>query len=1362
MKITPLDLVSKVISLWIVLFSIGYVPLAFGQVSRTTTDTVKSKIVGPLDFKGTVEELGKSIKGAIVTVYSDTDGSGANLTEIKKIVTPGSGEFAMKLEINKFYVVRVEKAGYTMKGIDVDTDVRLARPEHTKVPAFEFKVDMVKDVDGLAFKKSVANVFYQIKRNTFDYELDYSKEELEEEERLLREQEEKRKLAELAAQKKFELEEAAKLLREQDDASMEEKIKAAITVGNENRIKTLETLTEIFPLNDTLRDRKAEAIYTELQKERKKDGKTNAEINYKSLFAAAMAVELSTNEQAAKDQEQKLNVLRDVQLDAARKKEAAMAVQQQALELEMREKIAAANVKDEERRRAEEKEKTDKIYFAIFNSNGVKSVAVANITKTYAKGDPYAEQKAEAIYAEYEKARLSGTTLAKIDFSQLFNAAEIAEQQAIKEDIAKSDSKENAKTDAYLKKEAELKASQEKQKADAIIQALSTSPKDEASQLAVFIESFPKSDAFRTQKAEAMFEEYKVQQQTIKKTGKLNTPLDFGAMFAAAETAEIQAKQELKEQTFKQKTIEQEKLEKQREEVRVEKIKLGEQAAKDARQIHVAKMNEAKNQKERDLANAIEVGNGDRAKTIQEITNTFSKGTEKPTLKAEAMYDAYLEESKRIRNSGQSGAKIDFSVLFQAAEQAELIALQREFEQKQAVEQEKLVAYEDSRLEKTKEVAQEKAKQATTELAIAEKQYESTAEKIEQERIARIKAEQESRQAYDKQLAMEQAKREALEKDKQEQELAKLEEERRSRLSAADSEKERIAALKLAEQRKIEAAAKAQADKELAQAEKERSLALIAQQKAEEGERKEKARREAADLAAQLEAEKVRKASEFAASQAAAKAESDRVKEEQRLKAEAERTRIAAEQAAAKEAAERSKEESRLLVEAEKARIAAEQAAASLALEQAKEEQRKKDEAEKIRVANEQAKAKAETDRIREEERLKIEAERVQLAQQQAVMKAEAEAKRLSELAAAEEVRKKEEEAKRIATAEKQKRDEDIARLLGLAKLSATKNDHSSAVQSYDQVLALEPNNKEAQAGLRTSKEQLVEIAKAQEAQRILDAKYDDLISKGEKELSSGNVSDARKSLAAAAELNPNDRKAQDLLSVVKTKEIEIAAAEEEKRQLERRYVLLMQEGSQAMGANNIAVAKLRYTEASVLKPEETEPKRRLDQIADAEKQLAIVAEEKRQKEEEAQRKFQEQQRADAERKSAAEKARNEAIIQADAAKQDTKKVNESAEIERAKRFDQIKENIEKLNMNAEDQRKAFLSELSKLYPQGVTEEVVNGKNYTILRNVINESGIVTVYEKRTWDWGGVFWFKNSDIAITESLYKLELSKYGK
>jgi ribosomal protein S18 len=102
------------------------------------------------------------------------------------------------------------------------------------------------------------------------------------------------------------------------------------------------------------------------------------------------------------------------------------------------------------------------------------------------------------------------------------------------------------------------------------------------------------------------------------------------------------------------------------------------------------------------------------------------------------------------------------------------------------------------------------------------------------------------------------------------------------------------------------------------------------------------------------------------------------------------------------------------------------------------------------------------------------------------------------------------------------------------------------------------------------------------------------------------------------------------------------------------------------------------------------------------------------------------------------------------------------SEKQRIEEFDRIKANVEKMNLNAEEQRKAFLSELSKIYPRGVTEEVVEAKNYRILRHVINQDGIVTVYEQRTWDWGGVFWFKNGDVNITESLYKLELSKIGK
>lgn len=1325
-------------------------PLAM-TITELDKDSVKSNIVGPLEFKGIVKELGKTIKGAIVSVYEDADGSGMSLTEIKKIVTPGNGEFAMKLEINKQYVVRIEKAGYTMKGIDIDTDVRMARPDYTKVPLFAFEVDMVKDIDGLAFKKSVANVFYQIKKNTFDYELDYSKEEMEEEERMLLEQEEKRKLAEITAQKKFEIEEAAKLLRDSDDATIEQKIKAAITIGKDDKKKTIEVLTDIFPLNDTLRAKKAEVIYNELQKERKKDGNSLADINFKNLFASAVAFEQSVAASAQTNQAKKSDELRAVKLDAERKKEAAMAVQQQSLELEMREKIAAANLKEEDRKRLQEKEKTDKLYYAIFNSNGDKKTAVAGIIKTFAKGDSYAEQKAEAIYLEYENTRLKGTTLAQMDFPKLFAAADIAEQLAIKEEIGKADAKDRVQAEVFLKKEQEIKIADEKQKADVILQGLKTAPKDEAAQIAIFTESFPKSDPFREQKALAMFEEYQAQQQVMKKTGNLNSQLDFGAMFAAADVAEQEAKVVAKEKLYDQKTLEQEKLEKQRDVVRQEKQKLGQQAALDAKQVQQAKMSEAKTQKEREIGKALETGGGDREKTVESIISTFPKGTELPRLKAEAMYDAYLQESKRLKSTGVVGAKLDYSVLFQAAEQAELVALQSQFEQKQAVQQEQLLAYEETRIEKTKEVLQVKAAEATKELALAEKSYNQTAQKVEQERIARLKTEQESKQAYEKALAMEQAQRQVLEKEKQEQVLANLEAERKSRLSSEDAEKERLAALKIAEQRKLEADAKAEAERRLVLAEKEKALAIVAQQKAEDERKREEAKRIAAETLAKAEQERARIVSEQAA-----------VKEQQRLKVEADNARVAAQQAEALAAADRVKEEQRLKSESERIKLLNDQAAAKAATDRLKDEQRVLAEAEKARIANEQAALKAEADKVKEEERLKEEAERNRLANEQAAMKAAAEAKRQQELVAIEEAKRNAEDAKQLAAAEKLKKEQEIARLTNVAKESLVKSEPSKAMDAYQQVLAIDPASKDAQAGLKASQDALAAMAKVEAEKKALDDQYNSLISQGEKELASGALSEAKKSFTFASSLKPTDKIAKDWLEEVQRREQETAAAEEEKRQRERRYILLMQEGAQAMGANNIAVAKLRYDEAARMKPEESEPTKKLQQIADAERQLSAAADEKRQREEDAKRKFQEQAQADADRQKEADAARKEAMAQADLVKQQQVKGNEASEVERAKKFDEIKESIEKMNMNVEDQRKAFLSELSKLYPAGITEEAVTGKNYKILRNVINEAGIVTVYEKRTWDWGGIFWFKNGDIAITESLYKIELSKYGK
>jgi hypothetical protein len=1406
-------------------------------------DTLKSNIAGPLEFKGTVEELTKVIKGAIVTVYEDADGTREQMKEIKKIVTPGNGEFALKFEINKFYLITVEKEGYTTKGIDVDTDVRLARPQYSKVPIFEFRVDMVKDKDGLAFKKSVANVFYQLKRNAFDYELDYTKEEMEEEERLIREQEEKQRIAELAAQKKFEMEEAAKTLRESDDASMEQKIKAALTIGAEDRAKTTAALAEVFPLNDTLRYKKAEAIYTQLQADRKTSPKAAADINFKALFAVAQALETTVVKDAEKEQTKKNEELRTLRLEAERQKEVAMMVQQQALELEMREKIAAANLTEEQNRAKEEKEQNDKVYYAIFNSNGDRKTAVANIVKAYPKGDNYAAQKAEAIFAEYEKLRLSGVTLAKMDFKQLFNAANMAEQKAVKEEIERGDNKERVKTEAYLQKEQEIKAEQEKKTADVILQALKTAGTDNVAQLAAFVESFPKSDPFRTQKGQAMLDEYVEQKKTISKTGTANVALDFGAIFSAASVAEKQAQEEAKLAKVKEKESEQAKVERLREEARQEKIKLGEQAAKQAEQVQLAKMGDAKSKREKDVGLALEAGGGDRDKTVQALVKTFPKGTELPELKANAMYDAYVQESEKIRKTGSAVAKLDFLVLFKAADEAELMALQREYEEKVAKTDAEVIAYETARIEKAKEVSQEIVQEAKQELAFAEKKYEKTSQKVEAERNERISEQSRSAEQAEKQQAMLIAQREASEKEKEGQVLAKLEADRKARLSKEQAEKDALAAAKLEQQRKEEAAAKAEAERMFALAEKERQLASAEQRRAEEERRKEEEKRRAAEDLAKAEADRL-----------AAKAATEREKDEARRKATEEASKAQADQLAAKAAEERRKEEARLKAEAEAAKLQSDQLIAQAEQARIKEEQRKAAESERARIAAEQAAAKAEAERKRQEElaaaaaakdaaekkrqeelaasaaakvaaekkrqeelaaaaaakdaaekkrqeelasaaaaakeaaekkrqeelaataakaaaekklqeeqaaaaaAAKADAERKRLEELAAAAAAKeaAEKKRQEELAAAAEAKRKEDEAIRLAAEQKRKRDLEISGLLAEAKKQSDARKFDASADAYRSVLKLDPANKEAESGLSSAESALKAIAKADAEKRAMDEKYDGLLTAGERELAAGKLMDARKLFSEAASLKPTDQKAKDGIAEVKKREDQLAKEQAELAQMERQYVLLTQEGARALTANNLALAKQKYSEASRLKPQEKEPKDKLDQIASAEQELAMQAEEKRKREEDAKRKFEDQQRA-------SELARAEAIKQADAARQkDVATVPVVSEKQRIEEFDRIKANVEKLNLNAEEQRKAFLSELSKIYPRGVTEELVEAKNYRILRHVINQDGIVTVYEQRTWDWGGVFWFKNGDVNITESLYKLELSKIGK
>ena len=1369
---------------------VASVQTGFAQTNTQYSDSlIQSNIKGPLEFKGFVKELSKKLKGAIVTLYESPDGSTDNLTEVLKTVTPGSGQFEFKLEVNKFYLLSIEKEGYTTKKIDFDTDVTLAREQYTKVPTFSFEVDMVPDLDGLDFAGSVASVFYQIKRNEFDYQLDYSKEEMEEEERLLREAEEKRKLAEQAAQKKFEIEEAARLLREDENASVQELIKAAITVGDGNKDKTVEGFLQVFPEVDTLRNKKALAMYAQLQEERKTNKASGSQMDFQAIFNVAKKLEQEVVAEAEKKQAQSVDVLRKEKEEAARKMEEAMAIKQQALEVEAKEKLAAAIKAEELRKAQEQKETNDKVYYAIFNAGGDGDVAVQNLIKTYPKSDSYKEEKAKAIYAEYEKMRVTGTTLSKMDFGKLFSAADKAEQEAIQKDVAKDNFKQQSKLDAFMEKVEAKKQEEQEQVITKIQDGLKTAKSDRISQVEVFKNALAKNDPYKDEKANAMYEEYVKKKQNL--GGASTAEIDFSSLFQVAMVAEETAKAEAKEKLVKEKQKAQEQLEAQREQIRLQKSEVATQTAQKMEEVLGAKMAETKNKKERKLAEALESGAGNRSNSIDAIIKVIDPtgDNELDRERAAAIYDAYLEESRKIKDSGKLGTKVDFSVLFQAADRAELARLERQFQQKQASEEERLAEYTERRIEKATEMAKAQQSEAEKEVARAEIAYEKTLHKVEVEQQERLAAQKKQEQELAKEAAMELAKREAIEKETAQAELAKIESAKQRRLEEERAAAEALALAEAAERAKQEKEAKEEADRILAQAEKAQKIADEAKLKAEEAKRKEEEKRLAdaakaqrdAELALQkTEARRLKEEADRLAALEKAKAESElAAKKELELKKKAEADLLAAEAKAAQQA-----EEQRLKDEAD--RLAAEakaQEAAALAAQKEKERKAKEEadrlaaEAKAAREA-ELAAQKAEEQRLKEEaDRLAAEAKAAQEAEL-AAQKAEeqrlkeeadrlaaeakaAEAAKLAAAKAAEEARQAEQKrqaelaAKQAEEAEKQRQD-SYNSLIQTGDGAFSGKNFTLAKQSYTDALALYPDNKDAKNKLSQAESELARVEKENANRLALNNKFDGLMQEAEDKVSKKQYQEAIKKFEEAAVLKPDEQQPKQRVREVNQTLEEIAQAEKEKQANERKYILLMQEGNTALAAQSLDKARESFTEAASIKPEESEPATKLQEVDALEQELALIEKEKKEKEADAKKKFEEQQRLAEEKKEKELAARLQAIEEASA----TNGEITSSEEARIQKYERLKETIEEMDLAAEEQRKAFLSELAKIYPAGMTKEQVEGKNFQLLRYVINNQNVVTIYEKKTWDWGGVFYFKDADIAITEAIYKLEIGKY--
>lgn len=119
-----------------------------------------------LEVYAFVRQGEESVKKATATLYEDVENAG-NWVQVQQVKTTIYGEFGFKLDYNSRYMVEVAKANYITKKITFDTNVY---DKTITSQDFYFAVDFVPGTSATE-SLPVGNVFYQVEKNKFSYEL---------------------------------------------------------------------------------------------------------------------------------------------------------------------------------------------------------------------------------------------------------------------------------------------------------------------------------------------------------------------------------------------------------------------------------------------------------------------------------------------------------------------------------------------------------------------------------------------------------------------------------------------------------------------------------------------------------------------------------------------------------------------------------------------------------------------------------------------------------------------------------------------------------------------------------------------------------------------------------------------------------------------------------------------------------------------------------------------------------------------------------------------------------------------------------------------------------------------------------------
>ncbi len=203
-----------------------------------------------------------------------------------------------------------------------------------------------------------------------------------------------------------------------------------------------------------------------------------------------------------------------------------------------------------------------------------------------------------------------------------------------------------------------------------------------------------------------------------------------------------------------------------------------------------------------------------------------------------------------------------------------------------------------------------------------------------------------------------------------------------------------------------------------------------------------------------------------------------------------------------------------------------------------------------------------------------------------------------------------------------------------LSQLSAAQKAYEEAVaegdrefrsEGWDAAIAAYNTAKQAKAGETYPDEQLAKIdsivstrarlareeAEAEAArlaaiQAEKDKNYNDAIVRADELFSAKNYEESRNEYRAALDIKPDESYPQQRIDEIDRVVRELAAAKAAQKELDRKYANLIMQADRFFSANSYIASKENYTEALALKPEETYPKDKIAEIDRILEQQAI------------------------------------------------------------------------------------------------------------------------------------------------------------